>query len=128
MLSRVFGVLETPVLVGILCASLLTSVLLATSLAGHALLVLGLGFTGRHRRSGWARCCAADRRSAGAVAALAPKVALLEVLDLFADAPRTTLEQLARAVEEVGCPAARSCSARATRPTPCSSSSRARST
>jgi CRP-like cAMP-binding protein len=46
----------------------------------------------------------ADHKAAAGLALLRPKIALLEVLDLFAGAPRTALEQLARACEELSVP------------------------
>jgi MFS family permease len=103
VLSRVFGVLETLVLAGVLLASLAASVLLATTSLTTTLLVLGLGFTAASV-AGMGPLLAADRRSADALAALRPRIAMLEVLDLFAVAPRTTLEQLARALEQVELP------------------------
>ena len=56
----------------------------------------------------------ADREAAVELAALAPRIALLEVLDLFASASRPVVEQLARAVDEVEVARTRSSCARAT--------------
>jgi len=44
---------------------------------------------------------AIDRRSAGRAAALAPQVAVLEGLDIFASATRAVLERLAAAAGDV---------------------------
>lgn len=98
VLSRVFGVFETLVLLGILGASFAASVLLRTVGLRSTLLVVGLGVTGISLL-GMAPLLAADRRAAAGLAALQPRIALLELLDLFADAPRNALEQLARACE-----------------------------
>ena len=100
VLSRVFGVLETLVLGGILLASAVTSALLAISSLETTLLVLGFGFSIVSVLA-MGPLLRADRSSAAALAALRPQIAMLEVLDLFADASRAALEQLARALEVV---------------------------
>lgn len=104
VLSRVFGVFETLVLVGILSASLGTSLLLRATSLDTTLLVVGLGFSGVSIL-GMGPLVRADRKSAAVLAQLKPKIALLEVLDLFADATRSSLEQLAKACEEMSLPA-----------------------
>ena len=100
VMSRVFGVFETLVLSGILLASLGASLLLRFTSLDTALLVLGLGVAGASVL-GMGPLLAADRKAAAGLALLQPRIRLLEVLDLFADASRSTLEQLARACEEV---------------------------
>ncbi|MCW2496288.1 MFS transporter [Jatrophihabitans sp.] len=50
----------------------------------------------------------ADRKVAAQLAQLEPRVAVIEALDLFAEATRATLEELARAAEVVEFPAAAS--------------------
>jgi CRP-like cAMP-binding protein/predicted MFS family arabinose efflux permease len=104
VLSRVFGVFETLVLVGILLASAGTSALLTFASLDTTLLVVGLGISAASVLF-MAPLLRADRRSAASLAALHPRVAMLEVLDLLAGSPRATLEQLARALEEVQLPA-----------------------
>jgi MFS family permease len=99
VLSRVFGVFETLVLVGILGASLVTSLIVRTAGLRTALLVVGLGVSVASVL-GMGPLVRADRKAAAGLALLRPKIALLEVLDLFTAATRQTLEQLARACEE----------------------------
>jgi predicted MFS family arabinose efflux permease len=106
VLSRVFGVFETLVLVGILGASLGTSLLIRATSLDTALLVVGLGFAGASIL-GMGPLLRADRKAAAGLAALRPRIALLQVLDLFADATQASLEQLARACEELTMPAGR---------------------
>ena len=100
VLSRVFGILDAAVLGATLLASAGTSLLLELVSLDTALVVVGLGFTAA-AVLGMRPLLQADAGSAAALAALRPRIALLEVLDLFAAAPRTALEQLARALEEV---------------------------
>jgi hypothetical protein len=100
VLSRVFGVFETLVLLGILLASFGTSALLRATDLRTTLLVVGLGVSGASV-VGMGPLLRADRKAAAGLALLRPKIALLEVLDLFANASRQTLEQLARACTEV---------------------------
>lgn len=104
VLSRVFGVFETLVLVGILSASLGCSLLIRATSLDTALLVVGLGFAGVSVL-GMGPLLRADRKAAAGLAALRPRIALLQALDLFADATQASLEQLARAVEEILQPA-----------------------
>ena len=99
VLSRVFGVLSTLVLSGILLASLSTSALLAATSLDTALLVVGLG-TCAVAAATARPLLVADRRAAQALAALRPRIAVLDALDLFAVASRGTLAQLARQLEE----------------------------
>ncbi|MDQ1686738.1 MAG: family transcriptional regulator, cyclic receptor protein, partial [Frankiaceae bacterium] len=99
VLSRVFGVFEALVLVGILGASLVTSLIVRTAGLRTALLVVGLGVSVASVL-GMGPLVRADRKAAAGLALLRPKIALLEVLDLFTAATRQTLEQLARACEE----------------------------
>ena len=103
VLSRVFGVFETLVLAGILGASLGASLLIRATDLNTTLLVVGFGVAGVSI-IGMGPLLRADRKAAAGLAALRPRIAMLEVLDLFALAPRTTLEQLARACEEVVVP------------------------
>jgi MFS family permease len=104
VLSRVFGVFETLVLVGILGASLGTSLLLRSTGLRTSLLVVGLGVS-TVSVLGMGPLLRADRKAAAGLAELQPRLALLEVLDLFASASRGSLEQLARACEPLTLPA-----------------------
>ncbi|RKS68007.1 transmembrane secretion effector [Motilibacter peucedani] len=100
VLSRVFGVLDTVVLAGILLASALASAVLALTSPKATLVIMGLGFAAVSVAA-VRPLLRADRTAAAEHAALRPRVALLEVLDLLAAAPTGVLEQLARAVQEV---------------------------
>ncbi|MDT7573162.1 MAG: hypothetical protein QOE05_3336, partial [Actinomycetota bacterium] len=104
VLSRVFGVFESLVLLGILLASLGCSLLLRATSLDTTLLVVGLGFSGASIL-GMGPLLRADRKAAAGLAELRPRIALLEVLDLFADATRTGIEQLARGVQVLQLPA-----------------------
>jgi MFS family permease len=104
VLSRVFGVFETLVLLGIVLASFGTSLLLRSTDLRTTLLVVGLGVSGVSVLA-MGPLLRADRNAAAGLALLKPKIALLEVLDLFAAATRASLEQLAKACEEVTLPA-----------------------
>jgi MFS family permease len=104
VLSRVFGVFESLVLGGILGASLAASLLIRLTSLDTTLLVFGLGVSGVSVL-GMGPLLRADRKAAAGLAQLRPRIAMLEVLDLFASASRTTIEQLARVCEEVSVPA-----------------------
>ena len=106
MVARVFGVFFALVLGAISLGALITPAVLGAGL-NTALLVYGLGIP--------ALCVltlplllSMDRVAAAAAAVLAPRVAILERLDLFAAASRTGLERLAGAAGEVTVPAGRS--------------------
>ena len=103
VLGRVFGVFETIVVLFIFLASLFTSLLLRATSLDTALLVVGLGVSGLSVL-GMGPLLRADRKAAAGLALLRPRIVLLEALDLFASASRTTLEQLARACEELVVP------------------------
>lgn len=100
VLGRVFGVFESLVLAGILGASLATSLLLRATDLRTALLVVGLGVSALSVL-GMGPLLRADRKAAAGLALLRPRIALLEVLGLFAAASSQTLEALARACEPV---------------------------
>jgi predicted MFS family arabinose efflux permease len=103
VLSRVFGVFESLVMSGILLANLATGILLAHAHVVVALLAVGLGFP-VIALAGLPTLLRADRTSATVAKRLRPRVELLSALDLLADAPRTSLERLAAAAEEVVVP------------------------
>ena len=81
-------------------ASFVTAALLEATSLRTTLVVLGVGFA-VVSILGIRPLVAADRRSASALAELQPKIALLQELDLFAELPRTALEELARSLDEV---------------------------
>ena len=100
VLGRVFGVFESLVLGAILGASLGASLLLRATDLRTTLLVLGFGVSAVSIL-GIGPLLRADRKAAAGLALLRPRIALLEVLDLFANASSQTLEALARACEPV---------------------------
>ena len=93
MVARVFGVFFALVLGAISLGALVTPWLLQTGLH-TTLLVYGLGIPALCLLT-LPRLLAMDRVAAAQAAALAPRVAILERLDLFAAASRTSLERLA---------------------------------
>lgn len=99
MLSRVLGILYTLAIGGHLLGSLLLAPLLEGPGLETALLVLA-SVVVLATALGIRPVVRADRRGAAVQAALAPRVALLEALDLLSAAPRTTLERLASSVQE----------------------------
>ena len=106
MVARVFGVFFALVLGAISLGALITPAVLGAGL-DTALLVYGLGIPALCLIT-LPRLLSMDRVAAAASAALAPRVAILERLDLFAAASRTGIERLAGAASEVTVPAGRS--------------------
>jgi CRP-like cAMP-binding protein/predicted MFS family arabinose efflux permease len=104
VLSRVLGVFDTIVLVGILLASLGAGILLAHAGLDVALIAIGAGIPALGLL-GLPTLLRADRTSAEVAERLRPRVALLSALDLLVGADRNTLERLAGAAEEVVRPA-----------------------
>jgi CRP-like cAMP-binding protein len=103
MVARVFGAFFALVLAAISLGALLTPLLLHAGLH-PTMLVYGAGIP--------ALCLLAlpsllraDRVAAAKAALIAPRVAILERLDLFRNASRSSLESLASAAEEVDLPA-----------------------
>jgi MFS family permease len=103
MVARVFGAFFALVLAAISLGALITPLLLRTGLH-PTMLVYGAGIP--------ALCLLAlpallraDRIAAAKAAMAAPRVAILERLDLFRNASRSSLESLAGAAEEVAVPA-----------------------
>ena len=99
LLGRVFGVLDSLSVAGMLAGSLLAPVLVAAAglrwslvAAGGTLLLCTL--------AALPRLHGLDRRAEATRQRLAPKVALLEGLRVFEGAPRQALETLAAAMEE----------------------------
>ena len=93
MVARVFGVFFALVLAAISLGAVITPVLLRLGLH-PTLLIIGLGIPALCLLS-MPRLLALDRLAAGRVQALAPRVAILERMDLFSAASRTSLESLA---------------------------------
>jgi CRP-like cAMP-binding protein len=94
--------------VAVLGAILLSSFLFAFVFAAldlhRTLLVIGIGFPAA-ALLGIRPLLRADRQSVQALRALEPRIALLQVLDLFSAAARPVIEGLARAIDEVEMPA-----------------------
>ena len=100
VMSRVFALLDTGVYAVSIAGSFGTAALLEATDLRTTLLILGLGFSALSI-AGIRPLVIADRQSAAAVAALQPRIALLQELDLFAALPRPALEELSRSIEEV---------------------------
>lgn len=104
VLSRVFGIFESAVPASLLASSFVTALILHRVGLTGTLLAIGFGFSAA-AMLGLLPIVRADRRSAAIVRALAPRVSLLDALDLFAGAPRSTLERLAAHATDVHIPA-----------------------
>jgi predicted MFS family arabinose efflux permease len=103
MVARVFGAFFALVLAAISLGALVTPLLLRAGL--HlTMLVYGAGIPVLCLLA-LPRLVRADRVAAVRAAAIAPRVALLERLDLFRTASRSSLESLAEAAEEISVPA-----------------------
>jgi len=104
VLGRVLSLLDVAVLGAILLSSFLFAFVFAALDLHGALLVIGVGFPAA-ALLGIRPLLRADRQSAAALRELEPKIALLQVLDLFSAAARPVIERLARAVEQIEQPA-----------------------
>jgi MFS family permease len=103
-MARVFGVFFALVLAAISIGAVITPPLVDALGLEAALVVLAvvptvLGI------AGYPVLAALDRQAAGLLAELAPRIAVLERLSIFAGAGRAALERLAAAAEEVDLPA-----------------------
>jgi CRP-like cAMP-binding protein/predicted MFS family arabinose efflux permease len=98
MVARVFGVFFAIVLGAVCLGTVVTPVLLRAGLH-TTLLVYGLGVPALCLLA-LPRLLALDRVAAARVALLAPRVAILEQLDLFSTASRSSLERLAGAAAD----------------------------
>ena len=98
MVARVFGAFFAAVLAAISLGALLTPVVLRTGLH-PTMLIYGAGIPALCLLA-LPRLVRADRIAAVRAAAIAPRVAILERLDLFRTASRSSLEYLAGAAEE----------------------------
>jgi CRP-like cAMP-binding protein/predicted MFS family arabinose efflux permease len=97
--SRVFGIFESAVVGSILVASFITAAVLSATSLKTTLVAIGVGFSGA-AVLGIGPVLKADRGSMARVRALAPRIALLESLGLFAGASRAALERLASGATE----------------------------
>jgi MFS family permease len=104
VMSRVFGVFMTIVPLALLAGSFVTAVVLRAFGLTDALLVVGLGVASLALLGIWP-VVTADGRTAAQVRRLAPRVTLLQSLDMFAGASRAVLERLAGSISEVALPA-----------------------
>jgi CRP-like cAMP-binding protein/predicted MFS family arabinose efflux permease len=103
MVARVFGVFFALILAAIALGAMITPVLLSaglhTTMLVYGLLVPALCMLSLTRLS------ALDRAAVQRAAAIAPRISILERLDLFAAASRASLEALASSAEEIEVPA-----------------------
>jgi CRP-like cAMP-binding protein len=105
LVSRVFGVFNTILLAAVALGALATPVALRTAGLDGTLLLVGLGVPGLVL-AGWPWLRRIDQQAVQRLAELEPRIRVLEVLGIFAAAPRPILERLAGAVTEVEVPAA----------------------
>jgi CRP-like cAMP-binding protein/predicted MFS family arabinose efflux permease len=103
-LGRVLSLLDVALIAATLIASFGFAFIFNAIDLHPSLYVLGVGFP-LVAVLGIRPLLRADREAVATLRALEPRVALLQVLDLFSAAPRRTLEQLARSIEEVEVPA-----------------------
>jgi hypothetical protein len=99
-LARVFGVFFAFVLGAISLGAFITPLIVNATSLNTGLWVMAIGPFALGLL-GYPSLMAMDRRSAARTAELAPKVAILEQLGIFATASRQVLERLAAAEEEV---------------------------
>ena len=104
VLSRVFGIFESAVPASLLASSVITAAILHRVGLTATLLAIGFGFCAA-AVLGIAPIVRADGRSVALVRGLAPRVALLDGLDLFTGASHATLERLAAHARELILPA-----------------------
>jgi MFS family permease len=104
LLSRVLSLLDMAVFGATLAASFIFAAIFSTAGLRTALLVVGIGFPVA-ALLGIRPLLVADRRAVATVRELAPRLALLRALDLFAAASNNTLERLAVALDPVEFPA-----------------------
>jgi CRP-like cAMP-binding protein len=104
VLGRVFGVVDSLAVGGILAGSLLAPLVVGIAGLRWALVVAG-GTLLVGTAAALPRLRGLDRRAEATRRKLAPRVELLEGLGLFDGAPRQQLESLAAALEEVAVPA-----------------------
>jgi hypothetical protein len=100
VMSRVFGIFLTIIPLALLGMSFLTAALLRAHGVRDTMLLVGVGVAAIAVVGIWP-VIQADSRTAAALRALAPKVRMLESLDMFAGATRAVIERLAAAFQEV---------------------------
>jgi hypothetical protein len=104
LLSRVFGVFNTLLLAAVALGALAAPVILALVGLDGTLLIVGIGIP-LLVLGGWPWLRRMDRTAILRLAELEPRIRVLEVLGIFAAAPRPVLERLAGAATEVEAPA-----------------------
>jgi CRP-like cAMP-binding protein len=104
LLSRVFGVFNTLLLAAVALGALAAPVILALAGLDGTLLIVGIGIP-LLVLGGWPWLRRMDRTAILRLAELEPRIRVLEVLGIFAAAPRPVLERLAGAATEVEAPA-----------------------
>lgn len=104
VLGRVLSLLDVAVVLAILVSSFVFAALLSRIDLHASLFVLGIGFP-TVALLGIGPLVRADRNTAEKLRMLEPRIALLQVLDLFAAASRQVLERLADSIEIVEMPA-----------------------
>jgi CRP-like cAMP-binding protein/predicted MFS family arabinose efflux permease len=104
LLGRVFGVLDSLAVAGILAGSLLVPVIVGAAGLRWALVVAG-GTLLAVTAAAMPRLRGLDRRAEATRRELAPRVELLERLGVFDGAPRQQLETMAAALEDRAVPA-----------------------
>jgi hypothetical protein len=104
LVSRVFGVFNTLLLAAVALGALAAPVILGLTGLDTTLLLVGVGIPVLVL-AGWPWLRRMDRAAVLRLAELEPRIRVLEVLGIFAAAPRPVLERLAGAVTEVDAPA-----------------------
>jgi MFS family permease len=104
LVSRVFGVFNTLLLAAVALGALAAPVILGVAGLENTLLLVGIGIPVLVL-GGWPWLRRMDRTAILRLAELEPRIRVLEVLGIFAAAPRPVLERLAGAATEVEAPA-----------------------
>jgi len=106
VVARVFGVFFALVLAAISLGALLMPILLGAFGLTTTLLIVGLSIPALTLLS-YPKVRQIDRRAAGRLAAIEPRIAILQRLDILSGATRATLERLALSAVEETVPAGR---------------------
>jgi MFS family permease len=104
LVSRVFGVFNTLILAAVALGALAAPLALDLVALDGTLLLVGIGVPVLVVGS-WPWLRRIDRQAMARLAELEPRIRVLEVLGIFAAAPRPVLERLAGAAEELEVPA-----------------------
>lgn len=107
LVARVFGVFNTLCLAAVALGALVAPVLLAATSLSATLVAVGVGVPILVVAT-WPWLARMDRVAVERLAALLPRIQVLEVLGIFSAAPRHVLERLAGAATELDLPAGRS--------------------